>query len=500
MTSPSVQPNIFVIFGATGDLTRRKLLPALAKLAKNGHIGDNNAILGIARDTTLDDARFRERSREALAEARVSSDTANRWCESSLYYEPSGAGTAEDYQRLTARIEEIERTHDLRGNRTFYLALPPRAFPGTIARLGEAGLNRSKGWTRLVIEKPFGRDLDSARELNALVHRHFEESQVYRIDHYLGKETVQNLLVFRFANAMFESLWNRDRVDNVQITVAESLGVEQRAGYYDNVGALRDMVQNHVTQLVSLVGMEVPGVYTAEGVRYEKIKLLRAVAPIEAEDVVFGQYAGGEMDGHPAVGYLDEPGVASSSRTETFVAMKLEIDTWRWQGVPFYVRSGKRLPRRVTQIAVTFRRPPVCLFESMGTCATRPNVLFLTLQPDEGFALNVEVKVPGEPFQLQTLPLHFLYKEAFGSIPDGYQTLLLDVFTGDQTLFVHGEETEVAWNLYTPLLSADIDVHQYSAGSWGPQHANRLLSRAGHHWHGLVAVGEQHRVVEHAHL
>ncbi len=495
-----VDPSLFVIFGATGDLTRRKLLPAIAKLSENGLIGDRFAVLGVSRRTDVTDEEFRADARVALTEAGWSHADAEAWCASALYYEPSGAGSDEDYRRLAARMKELDERHELDGNRTFYLALPPRAFPATVAALGEAGLNRSRGWVRLVIEKPFGRNLESARELNTLVHRHFEESQIYRIDHYLGKETVQNLLVFRFANAMFESLWNRDRVESVQITVAESLGVEQRAGYYDNVGALRDMVQNHVTQLVSLVGMEVPGAYTADGVRYEKIKLLHAVAPIRPEHVVFGRYEGGLIDGDPVAGYLDEPGVSPTSDTETYVAMKLEIDTWRWQGVPFYVRSGKRLPRRVTQIAVTFRSPPVCLFESMGSCTTRSNVLYLTLQPDEGFALNVEVKVPGEPFQLQTLPLHFLYKEAFGTIPDGYQTLLLDVLTGDQTLFVHAEETEVAWKLYSPLLDATPTLHSYAAGSWGPRQADRLLEARGHQWYDPVDAHEPHALAGHAHL
>ncbi|MDX1577157.1 MAG: glucose-6-phosphate dehydrogenase, partial [Gemmatimonadota bacterium] len=345
-----------------------------------------------------------------------------------------------------------------------------------------AGLNRSSGWTRLVVEKPFGRDLDSARELNRLIHAHFDEGQVYRIDHYLGKETVQNLLVFRFANPIFESLWSRDRVECVQITVSEDLGIGSRAGYYDRAGALRDMVQNHVAQLLALVGMEVPAGFEADPVRYEKIKLLGAIREIGPDDVVFGQYARGTVDGEAVPGYLEEAGVDPESDTETFVALRLAFDTWRWQGVPIYVRTGKRLPRRLTQIAVTFQAPPVCLFESMGMCETPPNVLFLTLQPDEGFALLVDVKVPGEPFRLATLPLDFFYKQVFGPIPDAYQTLLLDVLTGDQTLFVHADEAEASWELFEPLLEADRNVHLYRAGTWGPDAADELLARHGHGW------------------
>jgi glucose-6-phosphate 1-dehydrogenase len=356
----------------------------------------------------------------------------------------------------------------------FYLALPPNAFAPTIKGLGEAGLNEGSGWTRLVVEKPFGRDLDSARELNALTHRWFDESQVYRIDHYLGKETVQNLLVFRFANTIFESVWNRDRIANVQITVAESLGVEQRADYYDKVGALRDMVQNHVTQLVALIAMEAPIAFDAEQVRQEKVKLLRAVRPLGPGDVVFGQYGG----------YRAEPGVAAETRTETYVALRLAIDSWRWQGVPFYVRTGKRMDRRVTQIAVTMRDVPVCLFESMGGCVAQPDVLILTLQPDDGFTLCIDVKVPGEPFRLQRLPLRFSYKDAFGQIPDAYETLLLDVLTGDQTLFVHADEAEESWKLYTPLFDDNVKVNAYDAGSWGPSEADELVARNGHHWQG----------------
>jgi glucose-6-phosphate 1-dehydrogenase len=477
-------PHLFVILGATGDLARRKLLPALYHLARQEVLGTRHAVLGVSRDSNLDDEAFRRWAREGLQEAGFSDDELAIWCDRQLHYQGLGKGGNGQYQMLAKRVVEIEKHHGLPGNRVFYLALPPGAFPTTISGLGDAGLHHSPGWTRLVIEKPFGRDLESARQLNELAHRHFHESQLYRIDHYLGKETVQNLLVFRFANAMFESLWNRDRVANVQITVSENLGVEDRAGYYDRVGALRDMVQNHLTQLLSLIGMEVPIAFDADAVRYEKVKLLRSLAPIRAQDVVLGQYARGNVNGEEVPDYHEEPGVVAGSRTETFVAMRLSINTWRWQGVPFYIRTGKRMTRRVTQITVTFRHPPVCLFESMGGCEMRPNVLVLTLQPDEGFALCIDVKVPGEPFELRTLPLDFQYQQAFGSIPDAYETLLLDVLQGDQTLFVHADETEAAWQLYTPLLEHDLQIHSYSAGSWGPAEAEDLLDRDGFEWHG----------------
>ncbi|MCG8468477.1 MAG: glucose-6-phosphate dehydrogenase [Gemmatimonadetes bacterium] len=482
MSRYRVEPHLFVILGGTGDLTRRKLLPAMRRLASLDVLGDRRALLAVARDTEFDDDGFRGWAKGALEAAGMSEDEVRRLDEARLYYQPMPTGEADDYEALANRIQEIEGAHDLPQNRAFYLALPPRTFSSAIEGLASAGLNESAGWTRLVVEKPFGRDLESARELNREIHRHFTEDQVYRIDHYLGKETVQNLLVFRFANPIFESLWNRDRIESVQITVAEDIGIESRAGYYDQSGALRDMVQNHVAQLVALVGMEVPATFRADAVRYEKIKLLGAVAPISIEDVVFGQYARGTAGGEAVPGYLEEDGVDPESNTETFVALELALDTWRWQGVPFYVRTGKRLPRRLTQIAVTFQAPPVCLFESMGVCQTNPNVLYLTLQPDEGFALNVDVKVPGEPFELSTLPLDFFYKQVFGAIPDAYQTLLLDVLTGDQTLFVHADEAEASWELFGPLLEAERRVHLYRAGAWGPDAADELLAKRGHAW------------------
>jgi len=426
----------------------------------------------------MDDKAFRDQAREALRDAGFSMEEVGRWCDDCVHYQPVGS-SAEDYSALASRIKALEKEHNLPGNRVFYLALPPSAFPLVIMRLGEAGLNQSPGWTRLVIEKPFGRDLSSAQELNRVVHGYFNEPQIYRIDHYLGKETVQNLLVFRFANAVFESLWNRDRVETVEITVAENLGIGGRASYYEQAGALRDMVQNHLTQVLSLVAMEVPPVFEAEAIRDEKAKVLRSITAIQPEDVVFGQYTGGKIDGKDVPGYREEPGVDPNSETETFVALRLEIDNWRWQGVPFYLRTGKRLPRRLTQIAVTFRRPPVCMFHPFDSCELHSNMLLITLQPDEGFDLLFDVKAPGDPLRVETLPLHFRYAEAFGPIPEAYQTLLLDVIVGDQTLYVRGDEVESAWRLYSPLLEKDIPAHPYPSGTWGPSEADRLFTRVG---------------------
>jgi glucose-6-phosphate 1-dehydrogenase len=478
---------VFVMLGGTGDLMRRKLLPALFYLANSKLLPRKYAILGVARDPNLTDVQFRRSARSSLADAGLSARLGTRnWCDACLHYQAVDETSAADYQALAVRIASIEHAGGIHGHRVLYLALPPGAFSGTIEALAEAGLNRSKGWTRLVIEKPFGHDLASARRLNALVHKYFDETQVYRIDHYLAKESVQNLLAFRFGNALFESAWNRDHIKSVQITVAEELGIESRAGYYEQTGALRDIVQNHLSQLLTLIAMEVPAAFDADSIRFEKVKVLRSVAPIRNEDVVFGQYTRGKLNNKRVPGYRDERGVAANSSTETFVAMRLQIENWRWQGVPFYLRTGKRLPQRVTQIAINFRSPPVALFPSIDSRATRThartNALVITLQPDEGFDLSFEVKSPGERFTLQTQRMEFRYAEAFGTLSAGYETLLLDVLQGDQTLFVHADETEAAWRLYTPLLRKHSPPRFYPAGSWGPAAADRLVDRSGNAW------------------
>ena len=480
---------IFTIFGATGDLSRRKILPALFALYVQGRITDDCLVVGVARESGLGDDGFRALVREAVKAAEHDQDAVarqaealERWCERCLFYHSIGNSTPEDYADIGRRLGELEQEHNLPGNRVFYLAIPPQAFRGTIEGLGGAGLNRSAGWTRLVIEKPFGRDLASAVELNKLVHTCYDESQVYRIDHYLGKETVQNLLVFRFSNAVFESIWNRDHVDGVQITVAEDIGIESRAGYYESAGAVRDIIQNHGTQLLALIAMEVPARFDADSIRFEKIKALRSVALIDADEVVLGQYTDGTVDGKQVPGYREEPGVAPDSMTETYAALKLEVDSWRWQGVPFFIRTGKRMPKRLTEIVIHFRRPPVWMFEEMGTSEIRSNILRLTIQPDEGFALYFNAKAPGQPLELKRLPLDFEYKDEFPELPEAYQTLLLEIMEGDQTLFVHADEVETAWQLYAPILEGHWPVHPYAAGTWGPREAEKLIEGDGRRW------------------
>ena len=470
-----VESHLFIVLGATSDLLRRKLLPALYHLRSEGLLKCRFRLLGVSRQAELDDTAFRTLAREALMEAGLFQEgTAAAWCDDCLYFQSLGAGGREDYQALAHRLRALEQEHRLPGHRVWYLALPPTAFERAITGLGEAGLHQGPGWTRLVVEKPFGQDLATARQLNAQVHRYFEESQVYRIDHYLGKETVQNLLIFRFANAIFEPLWHRNLVKSVQITVAESLGVEQRAGYYDQVGAVRDMMQNHLTQLLTLTAMEAPVAFDAEAIRNEKARVLRAIAPLRSEQATFGQYAPGAINGREVPGYRQEPGVAPDSRTETFAALKLYIDNWRWQGVPFYLLTGKRLPSRFTQIAVTFQCPPVWVFQPHSfTCDA--NVLVLTLQPDEGFDLRFQVKAPGEPLSLKSQRLRYRYAEAFAPLPDAYETLLLDIMAGDQTLFVRADEVEWAWRLFDRLVNDPPPTLFYSAGTWGPPAAERFL-------------------------
>jgi glucose-6-phosphate 1-dehydrogenase len=455
---------LFILLGASGDLARKKLIPALYHAFLRNDGMEMPAVLGVGRSAWSDDT-FRDAVQDAMAAEGVPREEAQRWCQERLSYQ-----TIDEYEDLTdvyARARSLEDQLRLSGDRIFYLALPPAAFPGVLSHLGERR-SEQPGRIRVVIEKPFGHDLESARKLNRLIHRHFSEEEIYRIDHYLGKETVQNLLVFRFANAMFESLWNRSHVERVEITVAEEVGVDGRAGYYDGVGALRDMVQNHLTQLLALTAMEVPARFDADGIRQEKIKVLRSIVPVATSDVIFGQYS--SADGHG--GYLDHAGVAPDSKTETYVSLRLFVQNWRWQGVPFLLRTGKCMPRRLTEIAVVFRRPPVQLFGGEDSCMINRNLLRIRLQPDEGFSLRFEVKSPGEArpgkMRLSRGNLDYSYADAFGRIPDAYETLLRDLVTGDQTLFVHADETEAAWNLYQPLLDLHLPVIPYASGSWGP--------------------------------
>jgi len=484
MAEPSLEPHLFVILGATGDLTRRKLLPALFHLRGYGELEKQNTVIVGAAQPEMSEEAFRLWAYEGLnkSEARNAPDL-RRWCDEYLHYQSVHLGEPEDYETFGKYIRQLETTRNLPENRVFYLALPPTAVPVTVERLAQACLLKSRGWVRVVFEKPFGHDFRSARALNTLLHRYLDESQIYRIDHYLGKETVQNLLAFRFANPIFESLWNRESVECVQLTVAEDIGVEHRGAYYQEAGALRDMVQNHLTQLVTVVAMEVPVSFDADAIQAEKLKVLHSIPPIDARDVVFGQYRAWEFNDQRIPGYREEKGVPPDSLTETFVALKLEIHNWRWRGVPFYLRTGKRLPRKITQAAVTFRPAPTLVFRSLDPGSLEPNQLVITLQPSEGFSLGFSVKTPGRPFSFTNRALQFDYKRAFGGeLPEAYETLLRDIMIGDQTLFVTADFTETAWRLYDPLLAGKSEPSVYTAGTWGPIEADQLLERYGHRW------------------
>ncbi len=477
-----------VIFGASGDLVHRKLLPSLFSLCEKGLLKRTFYLLGYAR-TEMAEESFRASVREALTRSLPQADPERvRRFVDCCYYLSGQYEAAADFARLRERLAQLDAQHQLPGNHLYYLAVPPTQF-GTIATLlRKAGLVEEgpAAWARLLVEKPFGRDLDSALALDQELHQSLAESQIYRLDHYLGKETVQNILVLRFGNAVFEPVWNRRYVDHVQITVAESLGVGERGGYFDGAGLLRDMVQNHLLQLLAMVGMEPPLSFEADRVRDERVKLLRAVRPLTAESVVRGQYAGGEVGGKPVPAYRQEPKVAADSRRETFVAARMWVDNWRWQGVPFYVRVGKRLPRRVSEIALVFRPVPHSIFAPLGPADLRPNVLRLNVQPEEGIALSLQAKLPGPRLCLGSLQMDFTYQEAFGeSPPEAYERLLLDCMLGDQTLFVRQDDMEVAWSLVTPILEAweaAGEPEPYAAGTWGPPGAEDLIRADGREW------------------
>jgi len=418
-------------------------------------------------------------AREALVESGVDSDEAASWCASTMCYQSIRDG----FDRLRERIEAIEEEAGLPGNRAFYLAIPPSVFDDTVEGMASEGLHRSDGWTRVVVEKPFGTDAASARRLNEVLHERFDESQIYRIDHYLAKETVQNILVFRFANPVFESSWNRDRIDSVEITVAETLGLEGRAGYFDGAGLIRDIVQNHLFQIMTLMAMEPPVRLEAGAIRDEKVKVLRSIYPLRPEDVVRARYTSGEVDGEKVPGYLEEEGIPPDSTTESYAALRIDIDNWRWRGVPFYLRAGKRLPEQLTQVVVRFKQPPVYLFDGDGSCRVHANLMYITLQPDEGFDLMFDVKVPGEGMQLRPQALSFRYSSVFGDLPDAYETLIVDFLTGDQTLFVRGDEAVEAWRILDPVIDPGSQPVDYEAGSWGPGEADGLIGKTGDHWH-----------------
>ncbi|HEV8481810.1 MAG TPA: glucose-6-phosphate dehydrogenase [Candidatus Eisenbacteria bacterium] len=488
------EPCAFVIFGASGDLTSRKLLPALYALWHDMLLPARFAVVGVSRGD-MDDAAFREKARAAVAEfGRVKPDGESwRAFSECLTYVGGDIGDAQTFERLREHLKKADTERGTAGNRVYYLAVPPSVFPPLIKKLGDAGMveHAERPYTRVVIEKPFGHDLRSAKALNEELKQTLVEDQVFRMDHYLGKETVQNLFVFRFANSLFEPVWNRNLIDHVQITVAEPIGVEGRGAFYEESGILRDIVQNHMMQLLSLVGMEPPGRFTANEVRDEKVKLLRSVHIPMAEDVeriaVRGQYGPGAIAGKEVVGYRQEPGVAPDSVIETYAALRLEIDNWRWAGVPFFLRAGKRLPKRVTEIAVQFRAVPHLPFAERAARA-EPCVLVLRIQPDEGISLRFAAKVPGFRIAVQSVKMDFRYGTSFGvEPPEAYERLILDCLLGDSTLFARADEVEAAWTLMDPILAwwgahRPGDFPNYEAGTWGPAAAARVFRGENRAW------------------
>ena len=487
------EPFSLVIFGASGDLTHRKLIPALWSLYAARTLPEPFVIIGAGR-TEMNDEVFRDKMRDGVKQfARLRIPNDNVWSRfaSSLFYVPGDPNDPALYARLRAALQDAERRHAGPANRLYYLSTPPSLYDDITGQLGKAGLAEAQGgWTRIIIEKPFGSDLETARALNAKVAEVFDEAEVFRIDHYLGKETVQNVLALRFANGILEPLWNRNHVAEVQMTVAETVGVEGRGGYYEESGALRDMIQNHLLQVMCLVAMEPPVTFDAQAVRDEKSKVMQAIRPLDParvdEAALRAQYGPGFVDGRPVPGYLQEKGVKPDSTTETYAALRVRIDNWRWAGVPFYLQTGKRMAKRVSEIVIRFHRTPHMIFRR-GDVSADPNLLVIRIQPDEGISLIVDAKQPGPDLKISPVTLAFKYHDVFGGEPpEAYERLLLDALHGDPTLYSRGDWIEQAWQLTQPVLDhwahTPGPLPQYEAGSWGPPEADAFIARDGGKW------------------
>ncbi|ABR00120.1 glucose-6-phosphate 1-dehydrogenase [Haemophilus influenzae] len=478
--------NCIVIFGASGDLTHRKLIPALYNLYKIGRLSENFSVLGVAR-SDLNDETFRKKMREALIHnEETTPDTLDAFC-SHLYYQAVNTSDAQDYGKLVPRLDDLHDKYQTCGNTLYYMSTPPSLYGVIPECLAAHGLNTEEyGWKRIIVEKPFGYDEKTAQALDVQIHRFFEEHQIYRIDHYLGKETVQNLLVLRFSNGWFEPLWNRNFIDYVEITGAESIGVEERGGYYDGSGAMRDMFQNHLLQVLAMVAMEPPAIINANSMRDEVAKVMHSLRPLTSEDMennlVLGQYTAAEINGKMEKGYLEEKGVPADSRTETYISLRCEIENWRWAGVPFYVRTGKRLPARVTEIVIHFKTTPHPVFSQNAP----ENKLIIRIQPDEAISMRFGLKKPGAGFEAKEVSMDFRYADLAGTqVLTAYERLLLDAMKGDATLFARTDAVHAAWKFVQPILDYKANggrIHEYEAGTWGPVAADKLIAKQGKVW------------------